>query len=145
MSTAYENGERVAVADFDYSAVEGDRGNPLAAVLGENELPWDRLLLNPAAQLFLHRFSRVIMRIAGAKNSKMSAECFLIAIGDTSDEAVIARKITGTAKRHGVGKAAASKCCVDWCEFLGARPSAYMRSEAAKLSFQQHNPTRKKK
>lgn len=143
--TAYENGNRVAVADFNYAEVEGDRGNPLTSILNEDDSqPWEFLLNEPRALQLLSKFSRVMAKVVAAPNSKMSGECFMIATGDTGDEAVIERRIVGTAKRHGVTKAAASKCCVEWCEYLGCRPSAYMRQTAAKESFRAHNVTRRK-
>lgn len=138
---AFENGEKVAVVDFDFDAVEdADRGNPLTAEL---ERPvWEYILSEPRAAELLSKMRRVVCKIALMSNSKMGAETFLIATGDAAADG---KTITGTAKRHGLTKAAVSSACVSWCEFLGKRPSEYMRGEASKITFKKSNINKKRK
>lgn len=139
---SFADGRITQTVDFPFEEIDRhERGNSMNAEIESSVSPWEFLLAEPRARQLLARMNRVVVTIAQANNSKMSAEAFLIAIGD---DGMIKKQITTTAKRHGVCKAAVSKACVDWCEYLGKKPSAYMRSEASKLSFKQHN-TRKKK
>lgn len=117
--------------DFDYDAV--DRGNPLVA-----ELTGARDKTLPE---IMQRFRRVILQIYESNNSKKSAACFLIATGDPAADGIA---MATQAKRFGVSKAAVSKSCVEWCEFLSIRPSRYMRSAESGQSFQKSNHRPKK-
>lgn len=129
--SAFVDGHVEPVEEFNLDAI--DRGSPLTA---EIERPEHGREIS-----IVEQFTRAIADIYNSHNAKKSAACFLIATGGSAAEG---RKITSTAKEFGVSKQDVSKCCVDWCEFMGIPPSTYMRQLAAKESFVKSN-TRKKK
>lgn len=132
MTTPYVDGHPEPAVDFDYDAI--DRGNPLAAEIS-GASTHDKLVT------VTEKFRRVIQEIHSARNSKKAARTFLIATGDESAQG---EKITHAAKEFGVSKQDISKCCVDWCKFMGIEPSSYMRSFASKESFRKSNKRKPK-
>lgn len=123
--SAFVNHHVERIQQFDYDAI--DRGNPLVSELtGASE---SREL--SAVKLF----TRAVSNIYYAHNSKQSSLCFLIATGD---HAAQGRKIKSAAKEFGVSKQAISKCCVEWCAFMGIPPSDYMRKTSEEFSKSNH-------
>lgn len=129
--SAYVDGHVEPIEEFDMDSI--DRGSPLTAEIERHG--------HGREISIVEQFTRAIAEIYNSHNAKKSAACFLIATGGSAAEG---RKIVSTAREFGVSKQDISKCCVEWCEFMGIPPSTYMRQLAAKESFQNSNSRKQK-
>ncbi len=83
---------------------------------------------------------RLVGELLGQTNPALALECLSLVTGI----GYMGNSMTEIAKRHGVGRAAVSKRCVQLCDAIGIEPPRAMRSKKARKSYgerarNQHN------
>jgi hypothetical protein len=89
-----------------------------------------------ARRELLAAYRRLLLMLVGARNTKFTLQCYLLATGSGFAEG---RSMTEVACEWGVKKATVSKQCRAICAHLGIEPSRYMRKEETAQKFRLAN------